>query len=100
MIRGTTPPHTFKLPIDVQDAKQIRIIYAQNDEVLFVKTKPELGVSGNEVRLRLTQEETLMFDHGEAAEIQLRVLTAENNALASKVIRIPVGMLLEDEVME
>lgn len=39
MIQGTTPTHTFTMQIPADTIKRIRIVYAQNKEVLFVKEK-------------------------------------------------------------
>lgn len=99
---GTTPTHTFELeevPFDLTTSKRIRLIYSQNNKVLFVKEKDDLTISETVIEHKLTQEETLAFDTRYFVEIQIRVLTEGNDALASDIITTTVGRLLEDEVM-
>lgn len=96
---GTTPTHTFELPFDLTTAKRIRLIYSQNNKVLFVREKDNLTVAGSVIEHKLTQEETLAFDPRYLVEIQIRVLTARDDALASDIITTTVSRLLEDEVM-
>lgn len=100
MIRGTTPTHTFNLPFDVSAIAELRIIYAQAGETKLVKKMADCTLVGNMIKVKLTQKETLMFDPSQLAEIQMRVLTAAGDALASAPKRVGVGRLLEDEVME
>lgn len=98
MIRGTTPTHTFDLPFDTTIIRKLRIIYAQNDVVILTKGLEDCTIEGNTVIVKLTQEETLKFDAHAVAEIQIRVLTHANDALASKPKKISVNRLLENEV--
>lgn len=96
---GTTPTHTFEVPFDLTTAKRVRLIYSQNNKVLFVKEKDALTINGGVIEHKLTQEETLAFDTRYLVEIQIRVLTETDDALASDIITTTVGRLLEDEVM-
>ena len=61
MIRGTTPVHTFELPFDTAEIKEINIAYAHNGVVVLTKEKADCSFEGNTVRVRLTQEDTLKF---------------------------------------
>ena len=99
MIRGTTPTHTFTLPISVDDVDKIRIIYAQGG-VKIIKTNADCTMEGKTVTTTLTQEDTLSLSSDTAVQIQLRVLTREGEALVSDVYRIRPGVCLEDEVIE
>ena len=100
MIRGTTPTHTFTLPFDVSVIKEIHVIYAQG-RVKLVKKKADCELSGNEVKVRLSQEETLMFCAALPFKVQVRVLTHIGDALASvpKTVVDVIGTL-EDEVIK
>lgn len=99
MIRGTTPKHTFTSPIEMELVANLRIIYAQNGRVMFVKELPDCSIDGQAVSVQLTQEETLAMDASQAVEVQMRILATDGNALASKVKRVAVSELLEDEVI-
>lgn len=100
MIRGTTPQHTFTLPLDPDLISEIRIIYAQGGVKMFVKELADGVIDGQKLVMRLTQQETLSLDHSMPVEVQMRILTVGNDALASKPKALPVDMLLENEVME
>lgn len=99
MIRGTTPTHVYTLPLDTADIKKIRIIYKQVGRELVQKTEDDCELSGNTATVKLTQQETLMFNSGANVEIQVRVLTTGNDALASTVISVHAGRCLSEEVL-
>lgn len=99
MIRGTTPIHTFNIPFDTDIISKVRIIYAQNDTVLFTKTEADCDFKDKSIIVTLTQEDTFRFDHKEKVQIQLRVLTAKGEALSSTVDLVGVSKCLEDEVL-
>ena len=100
MIRGTTPTHNFDLSIDTDIIDKIRIIYAQNDKVLFVKERADCKFDGSTVTVKLTQEETLLFDWTKSVQIQIRVLTAAGDAMATTVESVSIEKCLESEVLQ
>lgn len=99
MIRGTTPTHTFVLPFSTELVKTLEITYAQCGKVILKKGTANADMSGNTVRIRLTQEDTLKFDAKTYVDIQVRVLTHEGDALASRVLRVRADVCLSDEVL-
>lgn len=99
MTRGTTPTHTYSLPFDVENVAKAHIIYAQRGEVKITKTEADCVMEGNIIQVRLTQEETLCFDENSCVDIQVRVLTPDGDALASRIMHILPGALLENEVL-
>lgn len=100
MIRGTTPTHIFGLPFDSSMASAIRITYAQRDMLLFSKIKADCTCDGNNITCMLTQEETLKFECGEYAQVQVKVLTVGGEVLVSDIINVLVEKCLDDEVIE
>ena len=100
MIRGTTPTHTFTLPFNTDILSDIRVIYAQDDEVLFVKRKEDCILRDDCILINLTQEDTFMFDSNKKVQIQVRVLTAKGEVLSSVIENIGVSQCLEDEVLQ
>lgn len=99
MRRGTTPTHIFKLPFDVSEVKAVRIIYSQDDKEVLIKEKDDLTIDGTTATVILTQEETLKFHCNGYIEIQVRILTDGDIAMASKIIKLLVETCLEDEVL-
>lgn len=99
MRRGTTPTHTFVLPLDMDTVTSFRVIYAQGDEVKLRKEKDDCSIDGNVITVKLSQEETLSFNMGKIVEIQVRILCGDI-AMASDIMYVSVERLLEDEVIE
>lgn len=99
MIRGTTPKHTFTLPFDTSELEDVRIIYAQDDEVLFKKETADCTLDANVISVTLTEEETLQFNHEKLAQIQLRVQMKGGDILSTDVMVSYVGKCLDTEVL-
>ena len=99
MIRGSTPTHRFKLPIDTKNLSKIKIIYAQADEILFEKDLNACTCDGDVVTVKLTQEETFKFDCKKDVQIQLRVRTTSGDVIPSNIKIVDVGKCLDDEVL-
>ena len=90
---GTTPTHTFTLPSDIASTvAKVRAIYKQGDNVVL--KKDVTAMTGNDVVIKLSQEETLKFHMRKNVKIQLRVLTKDGDALTSDtIIRTPYECL-------
>lgn len=99
MIRGTTPTHIFNLPIATKTIKEIRITYAQNNRILLEKTENDVALTSTAIKLKLKQEDTLMFETKTPVQVQLKVLTAGDVVLAMPVKTIPVNLVLNEEVL-
>lgn len=100
VIRGTTPTHIFTLPFDAACIAEIRLVYSQFGGPDLVKTVSDCMLSGNEVRVKLTQRETLSFDACKIIEVQMRVLTTDGSVLGSKTIRAICEGCVDSEVLE
>ena len=105
MIQGTTPLLHFNLPFSSSEIKEAEITLQYTDSmknVLVVKTlkngECELGESS--ISTRLTQEETLMLPAPATTKIQLRILTKDDVALATKNYRVTVDKLLKKDVIK
>ena len=66
---------------------------------VFHKDTYECNLEGNEISVTLTQEDTLQLNHQQNVQVQVRVLTTDDTALASTVKVISVGQCLNDEVL-
>lgn len=127
IIRGTTPYHSFILPILAEDIKTVYITYLQNEEVILDKSNlnPEDEIiitnlidlenasvemlseeerNSCQLSLHLTQDDTLAFTFYPAAKkniavIQVRVLTTNDEAFASMPINERIFSVLHDGVI-
>lgn len=105
MRRLTTPTHYFNFPIEIDTIKEILLTYAQHNEIVLNKTKEDFTFDGNTGSITLTQEETALFEADDscckdnAIEIQLRVLTIDEKALATDIYKVPCRRVLNDEVL-
>ena len=100
MIQGSTPTHLFELPFSTEVINRVRVLYAQGDEVLFVKENDACTFDGRTIKVRLTQAETLLLDHKKPVQIQVRAMTTGGDSLVSPIKRVEVGQCLDDEVLE
>lgn len=109
MIRGTTPTHTFTFEkLDPSTLKDLNVYYAQQGVELLKKTKEDFVFSTKEADIgiiytasvTLTQEETKLFKAKFDVEVQLRVLTADDRALATPKYKLSVWDVINDEVLE
>ena len=122
--RGTTPYHSFVLPLKTEDISEVYITYLQNNEIIVDKTISDVTivdidneyenasmnepledfVPSCELTIHLTQEDTLKFHFYPAAEknvavVQIRVLTTEGEAYASEPIHERIFGILKDGVI-
>ncbi len=95
---GTTPTHTFEVPFPVDTIEDVRIVYAQAGEEVLAKEKCDCEMEGNQISVKLTQEDTFLFNPKLCAEAQIRVLTVSGEALASDIIRFEIRRVLGEEV--
>ena len=99
MYRATTPTHIFTLPFDTELVKEIRVTYEQEGVTILTKTVSECELDGADIKIRLTQEETLLFEPDKRVSIQLRVLTSDNQVMASDVTKVWAYSCLDEEIL-
>lgn len=101
MRRYTTPKHVYTLPFDTAGIVAMRIVYAQNEKIIVAKEISECERAGNTVSVKLSQEETALFDYKKNfVEIQMHILDDAGNSLVSKPIKIAVEKCLDTEVLK
>ena len=81
-------------------AKEIVVTYEQKGKEIIEKRKNDLTIENNIIWFRLTQEETLSLKSNSDIEVQIRILTADNQAPASAIFTLPVERILNEEVLE
>lgn len=100
MRRGTTPTHIFGTDIDLTDAEVIYITYRQNKRIVLEKTKDDFSLlTPEEIRVELTQQETLSFSSVGKIEIQIRARFPNNKAVACQVISTNANIILKEGVI-
>lgn len=129
IVRGTTPYHTFIVPMASELIDEVYITYLQNNEVVLDKDKTlvtiedvvldtenaeiddielveeeEEVVPTSQIILHLTQEDTLKFKFFPAAEkniavVQLRILDTSGEAYASDPVHERIFGVLKDGVI-
>lgn len=99
MIRGTTPTLEFMLPFDVGTLSDAYITMVQNRKVVLEKCISDCECTGNCLRVKLTQEETLKLNCVHRVEIQIRAKTITGDAIASEIITADAERILKDGVI-
>ena len=99
MIRGTTPTHTFNVPLLAENIKKVKITYEQDGVNILTKRESDCTIANKKVTVRLTQEETLRFDHEKLVTIQIRVLSQNDDALSSYPFSVNAIDCLDEEVL-
>jgi hypothetical protein len=100
MIRGTTPTHTFNIPFDTSLVDEVKITYAQEDEIVLTKGTSDCVLDGSTIQVTLSQEDTFKFDQNKfSVQIQLRILTKSGEVLASIIEHVGLSKCLDDEVL-
>ena len=101
MIRGTTPVLEFTLPFDTDLLEEAYVTISQRGTVVIEKSIDKCTLEHNMLSVKLSQEETLelIAQRNLRAEIQLRVLTRDGEALASNIETVDVGRILKDGVI-
>lgn len=99
MKRASTPTHHFKLPVASDEIKTLVLTYAQKDGIVLQKHKEDLTLSEDGWwSITLTQEETNLFKSG-SARGEIRYLTTNGKAPASKIFYVDVEDVLDDTVL-
>lgn len=118
LTRGTTPYHNFTLPMKSEDISELYVTYLQNNAVVLEKSLLDDGVtlvnitdmyengevSGSQLTVHLSQEDTLKFifypdAKRNIAVIQIRLVTGDGEAFASLPVKERVFGVLKDGVI-
>ncbi len=100
MKRFTTPHFTFELEdFDISLIKCLRVYFEQKGNLILTKETEHCTFDGNTIEVKLTQDETALFDCTKYARIQLHILTLAGEALLSDPYNVNVGECLGNEVI-
>jgi len=104
MYRFTTPTITLNLTLndvftqETLASSQVYVTITQCKDILTI-TNDDLSISDNQVMFTLTQEQSAKFYPGKA-QIQVRGVTSDNWAWATKVATIDVENTLLKKVLD
>ena len=99
MIRATTPTHIFNLPIETDTIKELLITYSQRKKPVVQKLIDDCVFDGKTIAVTLTQRDTARFLERKSIEIQLRVLTTSDTALAGNITEVDIDRILDDDIL-
>lgn len=98
MVRGSTPTFVFSLPFPSDYVSTAKITFAQGCAVVE-RDLATCVCNGNDIKLTLTQEETLCFRSGAKIDIQLAVKAGEF-VFRSRIYKVDAEKALNEEVLE
>lgn len=107
MTRGTTAKHIFNMWL-IEDPKAIQVTYKQGNIIVIQKQMDEMEVETilnpdkfpqTRLTVHLSQQETFKFRTDDKVVIQVRVITAENESLVSKMKKIKVHDCLDENLL-
>ena len=99
MNRGTTPTLVFDMPFDVSAFPKVWVTFGQQGREIFTIEKSACRITETSIETTLTQDQTLKLKCGCNVEIQIRVLSSENVAMASNILKTSVDRILKDGVI-
>lgn len=101
MIQATTPSFVFTLPesVDLSAAEHVYFTISQSGAIV-TKDESEMEISENVVTVSLAQEDTVNFNFGIDAKVQLNWTYSDGSRMATKVQTVPVFENLHKDVLE
>lgn len=102
MYRGTTPTLVFKLDteLDLTTLTQVWVTIQNGDtQYNFDITRVTIDNEEKTIAVSLTQEETLALKRV-VSNVQLRMLTSADKALATNIVQININNVLKGGVIE
>ena len=107
IVRGTTPYHSFILPLTSDKIDTLYITYLQNDEIVLDKQLGEQGVEiedsnfeSENASVEPLEEGVVDITPSSKVTIQIRVLDKDGEAYASDPITERIFGVLKDGVIE
>lgn len=100
MRKGTTPIIEFTLPFSTDLVAKAKVIIKYKEDSKLTKYARAEDFDGNTIRVKLTQEETFLFDCNSYVKVLLRVLTTSGDPLVSDVYTEFIEECFDDEVLE
>lgn len=98
MQRYSTPTLTIETDIDDLSSMDALWVSFKQDKKILRKTKDNLEIENNIIKVELTQEETGIFSAYDSLKMQVRWLKAGKSG-GSNIVSFSLNDVLEDEVI-
>ncbi len=100
---GSTPKHIFIVPndIDITNYREIQIVYSQAGKKIIIKNSlfNEIEVSNNNLIVSLSQEDTFKVNPNRDIKIQVRIMLADGEVIASNHITVSALKCLDSRIL-
>ena len=94
--RGSTPTISYTLPFPAERLEAAYITIVQDEGMVIEKQLEDMTIDGNEISVKLTQQETLLLDSESGAAMQFRYRDINGDSFPTETIIFTVGGLLKD----
>lgn len=99
IIQGTTPEHEFVLPFEVSQIRELRVSYGQKGREVLVKYDEDCVFSGKSIKVKLTQEDTFLFNDRSVVEVQIKALKTNEEIYFGEGYTYRVKAILNNEIL-
>jgi hypothetical protein len=99
MRKGTTPTHSFAIPIETETIQAVEVTYCQNKQIVIQKNINDCVMEGKTIQTTLTQNDTMKFKDDVTVEIQIRVKDDNGTVFASDIMSVACQRCLSSEVL-
>ena len=99
MRQGTTPVLSFEVDLDTSVLSCIKVVFKKGDKIILTKRETECSLSGKIIKIRLSQEETFLFECETNYNVQIRAKLFNGDVVATDVMKLPIEECLDEEVL-
>lgn len=103
MVSGTTPTLIINANIGVDEIMEMWVTFSNTlYKELLTKKLSDCVIAENQLLLKLSQEDTISLNPNNSEieiYVQIRVLTKNDIAFASKIYKLPISKLLKEGII-
>lgn len=96
---GCTEKHSFTIPFPPNEISAASIVYQQNGQIVMKKTLQDCAFEGNEMFIRISQEDSLLFADNKPVNIQIKFRLIDGTVTKSNIIQAVSNEVIEREVI-
>lgn len=97
--KGCTCKNSFPIPYTEEEIAALFVTYQQNNTTVFEKKLADCTFENGNLSVRLSQEETLLFEDNATIRIQVRVRLKDGTATKSNIIETYADSVLKGDVI-